>query len=107
MTGMHVRDATHGQPEAQLPEPLLAALRGDGRVLELAAGEVLFHEGDASDAMYLLLSGRLKVYAHNDSGREVVYNELSPGELLGEMLLDGGLRSASVQALEHRVPRDR
>ncbi len=66
----------------------------------LAAGEVLFREGDASDAMYLLLSGRLKVYAANDGGREVVYNEVVPGELLGEMLLDGGLRSASVQALQ-------
>lgn len=85
--------------ETQLPDDLLAALSGDRHVRQLAAGDVLFREGDASDAMYLLLSGRLKVYASNDSGREVVYNELVPGELLGEMLLDGGLRSASVQAL--------
>ena len=83
-----------------LAQVLLAALSGDGRVRSLAPGEVLFHEGDASDAMYLLLSGRLKVYACNDSGREVVYNVLERGQLLGEMLLDGGQRSASVRALE-------
>lgn len=94
------RDASGAHVESQLPDSLLAALSGDRRVRQLAAGDVLFHEGDAADAMYLLLSGRLKVYASNDGGREVVYNELVPGELLGEMLLDGGLRSASVQALQ-------
>lgn len=83
-----------------LPSSLRDALSREGRVRHLAAGEVLFHEGDSSDAMYLLLSGRLKVYARNDSGREVVYNEIGAGQLLGEMLLDGGQRSASVQALE-------
>ena len=62
--------AAKGDPT--LPHELLAALSGDGRVRKLAAGKLLFHEGDASDAMYLLLSGRLKVYACNDSGREVV-----------------------------------
>lgn len=86
--------------EPVLPPSLLAALSVEGRVRHLAAGDVLFHEGDSSDAMYLLLSGRLKVYASNDDGREVVYNELAAGQLLGEMLLDGGQRSASVQALE-------
>ncbi len=90
--------AVDGDPP--IPQSLLAALSGDRHVRTLAAGEVLFHEGDTSDAMYLLLSGRLKVYACNDSGREVVYNVLEPGQLLGEMLLDGGQRSASVQALE-------
>lgn len=78
----------------------MTALSADGRVRQLDTGDVLFHEGDEADAMYLLLTGRLKVYASNESAREVVYNELAPGELFGEMLLDGGLRSASVRALE-------
>lgn len=92
--------APFADADPPLPQALLAALAGDGRVRTLAAGEVLFHEGDASDAMYLLLSGRLKVYACNHGGREVVFNVVEPGQLLGEMLLDGGHRSASVQALE-------
>lgn len=92
------RNGANGEP--LLPPSLLAALSVEGRVRHLGAGDVLFHEGDPSDAMYLLLSGRLKVYACGDGGREVVYNELGPGELLGEMLLDGGQRSASVQAME-------
>ena len=64
-----------------------------------AVGEVLFHEGDASDGLYLLLSGQLKVYASNANGREHVYNVLGPDELLGELSLDGGPRSASVKAM--------
>lgn len=100
MATVQRRDAGNGQAEPQLTDALLATLSSDRRVRQLATGDVLFHEGDASDAMFLLLAGRLKVYASNDSGREVVYNELVPGELLGEMLLDGGLRSASVKALQ-------
>lgn len=100
MVSARVHDSTAGQAESPLSGTLLSALSADGRVRQLDAGDVLFQEGDAADAMYLLLSGRLKVYASNDSAREVIYNELAPGELLGEMLLDGGQRSASVRALE-------
>lgn len=83
-----------------LPTPVLAAASAVGGLRRLAAGDVLFHEGEASDTVYVLLSGSLKVYSRNQGGREVVYNVLSPGEMLGEMVLDGGPRSASVQALE-------
>lgn len=93
-------EAASERMEPALPQALIDTLSTEGWVLRLATGDVLFQEGDASDAMYLLLSGALKVFSRNDNGREVVYNVLAPGELLGEMLLDGGLRSASVQALE-------
>lgn len=83
-----------------LPTPILDAASAAGGLRRLAAGDVLFHEGEASDTVYVLLSGSLKVYSRNEGGREVVYNVLSPGEMLGEMVLDGGPRSASVQALE-------
>ena len=88
-----------GEGATTFPASVLHAATRHGVSRRFAAGEVLFHEGDASDAMYLLLSGQLKVFARNPSGREVVYNTLQPGELLGEMLLDGGPRSASVEAL--------
>ena len=86
--------------EQPLPAPVMDAATGVGGLRKLAAGDTHFHEGEASDTVYVLLSGRLKVFSRNDSGREVVYNVLSPGEMLGEMVLDGGPRSASVQALE-------
>ncbi len=83
-----------------LPAPVLDAATAVGGLRRLAAGDTLFHEGEASDTVYVLLSGSLKVFSRNENGREVVYNVLSPGEMLGEMVLDGGPRSASVQALE-------
>ncbi len=88
-----------GETTAKIPSSVLAAAARHGVSRMFSAGELLFHEGDASDAMYLLLSGQLKVFARNANGREVVYSVLGPGELLGEMLLDGGPRSASVEAL--------
>lgn len=75
----------------------LLAERGDVR--RVARGDILIQEGDLSDALYILLSGELKVFTRDDRGREVIYNSLEPGEVLGEMFLDGGPRSASVKAM--------
>ena len=81
-----------------LPETL-QQLSSDGDIRHFSKGEVLFQEGDASDALYVLLKGQLKVYSLKGDGREVVYNILEAGEILGELFLDGGPRSASVKAM--------
>lgn len=85
--------------DTRIPPHLLEQLLAAGDSRRYAVGEILFHQGDASDALYVLLSGRLRVYSGNANGREVVYNVLEPGETVGELLLDGGTRSASVQAV--------
>ena len=46
------------------------------------------------------MSGRVKVFASNEAGREVVINFHGPGEYVGEMSLDGEPRSASVVTME-------
>jgi CRP/FNR family cyclic AMP-dependent transcriptional regulator len=46
------------------------------------------------------LAGRVKVYAANAAGKEVILNHHGPGEYFGELSLDGGARSASVMTLE-------
>ena len=85
--------------DTRIPQDLLKRLLSAGDTRRYAVGDILFHQGDASDALYVLLSGRLRVYSGNANGREVVYNMLEPGDTLGELLLDGGTRSASVQAV--------
>lgn len=87
--------ATTGRLSPELVR--LLAERGDVRRLE--RGEILIHEGELSESLFILLSGQLKVFTQNDRGREVIYNTLDSPEMLGEMYLDGGLRSASVQAI--------
>jgi CRP/FNR family cyclic AMP-dependent transcriptional regulator len=58
-------------------------------------------EGDYSDSLYCILSGRVKVFLNDDEGKEVILNVQGPGEYFGELaLLDSGPRSASVMALE-------
>ncbi len=65
----------------------------------LRSGEFLFRQGDAADAAYVVISGRLRVVVKGESGERVI-SELGRGEPVGEMaLLDGGERSATVYAI--------
>lgn len=82
-----------------LADPMLRALASRGVVRRYKKGATLIQEGDSGDAIFIVLDGRVKVYASNDADREIVISELGAGEYVGEMSLDGGPRSASVQAL--------
>lgn len=67
-------------------------------------GRLLIEEGDEAWTLYIVLSGRLRVFsAHPDNGREITFGLYGPGDYVGEMSLDGGLRSASVETLEPTV----
>jgi CRP/FNR family cyclic AMP-dependent transcriptional regulator len=66
----------------------------------LPKNTVLINEGDVGDALYVILSGRVKVFASNEAGREFVIDFHGPGEYVGEMSLDGAPRSASVITVE-------
>jgi CRP/FNR family cyclic AMP-dependent transcriptional regulator len=78
-----------------LPQSLrLLAARGLAR--SYSRGTVLIEEGSQGDCLYLVLSGSLRVYGCDVRGREVTYGIYGAGEYVGEMSLDGGLRSASV-----------
>ncbi|MDC8785666.1 Crp/Fnr family transcriptional regulator [Roseateles koreensis] len=80
---------------ADLPGNLRSlALRGVAR--NYRRGTVLIEEGSQGDAIYLVLSGSLRVYGCDARGREVTYGIYGVGEYVGEMSLDGGPRSASV-----------
>ena len=62
---------------------------------------VIMHEGDPTDALYIVMSGRLKVMMGEADGKEVILGILGPGEFFGEMgLIDDSPRSATVTAIE-------
>ena len=62
---------------------------------------IIVSEGDHSDSLYCILSGRVKVFLNDDEGKEVILNEQVAGDYFGEVaLLDSGPRSASVMTLE-------
>ena len=71
----------------------------------LVRGDVLFHEGDVADSLYLVVSGRVAIAISNPiDQRETVVALMDSGDLFGEMsLLDEGSRSAMARALEPSV----
>jgi len=78
----------------------LRAISATGVVRTFPKHTVLINEGDVGDALYVVLSGRVKVYSSNEAGREFVIDFHGPGEYVGEMTLDGEPRSASVITVE-------
>lgn len=83
-----------------IPKALLAEIATHGGTRTFPAHAILINEGDTTDSLYVVLSGRVKVYASSDDGRDVVLGEHGPGEYFGELSFDGGRRSVSVMALE-------
>ncbi len=85
--------------------PLFAGLRRDqlaavGRhavVRNVPRNTVLIRQGDAPEALYMIISGRARVSITGEDGKELVLDSLGPGEYFGELaLIDGEPRSATV-----------
>ena len=89
-----------GDPFAPLQDETLRSIATSGVVRTFARNTVLINEGDVGDALYVILSGRVKVFSSNEAGREFVIDFHGPGEYIGEMTLDGAPRSASVMTVE-------
>jgi CRP/FNR family transcriptional regulator len=88
--------------------PLLSGLEREEleRIAQVAIprsfpkGARVFHEGDTSDACYVIRAGEVRVTREHPDGRAIALATLGPGELVGELaMIDGGVRSASVEAL--------
>ena len=89
--------------------PLLSVLSDDELALlarvvarkSYARGSQILGAGDPTDSLYILISGRIKVFMSDLDGKEVILAILEPNEFVGEMgLIDNSPRSASVVALE-------
>ena len=75
----------------------------DAKTIQLSAGEYLFKEGEISDSIYVLKSGKLKV-VKEDNGEVFDLAELEGLQLIGEMaFLDKRPRSATVKAMDDSV----
>ncbi len=83
-----------------LPQPLLDKIGAVATVRTFPKRAIIVTEGDDTDSLYVMLSGKARVFVADDKGREVQLNQLGAGEYFGEVTLDGGPRSASVMAVE-------
>jgi len=79
----------------------LALVAAHGVKRSYLKGTIVLSEGDESDCLYLINEGRVKIYASDDQGKEVILSLEGPGEYFGELaLIDQKPRSASVLTLE-------
>ncbi len=66
-----------------------------------ARDTALFHQGDESSSVLVLLSGWVKVVSMTPDGRQVIVALRGPGELVGELAaIDGSTRFGTVSTLE-------
>lgn len=86
---------------SSFPEDQLRLLAGVVTRRSAPRSTTVIAAGDATDSLYIVLSGRLKVMMSDADGKEVILSILGSGEFFGEMgLIDDAPRSASVVAIE-------
>ncbi|MDH5326629.1 MAG: Crp/Fnr family transcriptional regulator [Gammaproteobacteria bacterium] len=84
-----------------LPEADRNAIAELATIRSFPRNTIIISEGDDSDSMYVVLSGKVKVYLSDDEGKEIIINILKDGDYFGELaLLDESPRSASVMTQE-------
>ena len=88
------------EPRSEISNDLLAELAQLGETRAWEPGATVVTEGDLADCLYLIHDGELRVFVAGDSGRVVELNTLSAGEMFGELMLRGELRSATVQVTQ-------
>lgn len=108
-----VHGGHEGIPPATTPRPIERTLHRDDidpmldelDVQPLARGETLFQQGDPSDCLYIVISGRLAVLMRFSDGQEPrKVAELGRGETVGEMgLVTFEPRSATLTATRDSV----
>jgi CRP/FNR family cyclic AMP-dependent transcriptional regulator len=86
---------------SELSPENLELIANHGVVRQFPKNTVLITEGDDSDSLYVIHSGKVKVYLSDESGKEFILNIHGPGEYFGELaMIDNSPRSASVITLE-------
>jgi CRP/FNR family transcriptional regulator, cyclic AMP receptor protein len=78
----------------------LKSLVAYGALRTFPKNTFIITEGDQNDQVYVVVSGKLKVFLADSSGKEINVDTLGPNDYFGEMALDGKPRSASVVTLE-------
>ena len=94
----------HWSPLASLDDAEREAVLGAARRRSFAKGEIVFHEGDRSDSVHLVVSGHFAVMVSTPDGDLATLNVLGPGDWFGELSMLGehepSPRSATIASLD-------
>jgi CRP/FNR family cyclic AMP-dependent transcriptional regulator len=79
----------------------LETLSGTSTSRSFPKNTVVIHENDPADSLFIIESGKVKVYCSDKNGKEFIMNTQGEGDYFGELaLLDDSTRSASVRTVE-------
>lgn len=96
-----MRDSERFEREvAKLADPVVRTMAAHGKWLRSPANSVIMNEGHEGDQIYIILSGRVKVFSSHDNGREVSIATYEAGHYIGELSIETGVRTANVMTLE-------
>src|SRR6187549_3016172 len=85
----------------QLSDRELDVIRAVSSEKTYQKNAVVLTEGETGDSLYMIQSGKVKVFIGDEEGREIILKILGPGAFFGEMsMIDKQPRSASVTTLE-------
>jgi CRP/FNR family transcriptional regulator, cyclic AMP receptor protein len=85
---------------AGVQEDALRPLAEKALIRAFPKNTIIVHEGDLTQSLYIILSGKVRVFLGDDSGKELIVDIKGPGQYFGEMALDEKPRSASVMTTE-------
>ncbi|MCC7164077.1 MAG: Crp/Fnr family transcriptional regulator [Anaerolineae bacterium] len=96
---------------ADLDDAALRVLARVAQIKSIPRQTYLFYQDDPGDAAFVVRLGKIAILLATPDGRELVINELGPGECFGELaLLTDAPRTASALARQDseiiRLPRD-
>ena len=85
----------------ELPQARLEQLARTCKWQDYAAGEQILTYQDSSTEVFFLAAGKVRVIIYSPEGKAVVFTDLSPGAMFGEIAaIDRGMRSAGVEGIE-------
>jgi CRP-like cAMP-binding protein len=85
-------------------QPILERLAALSVTKQLERRETLLSRGDEGDALYVVVEGLVRIWVGSDSGKELTFSMMEPGDVFGEIaLLDGLPRTANATAQEDTV----
>lgn len=85
---------------SHLPDEMFPELAGMGQEVALEAGAIIHRQGDISNTMYVILTGKVRVYKLDDADNEIQLGLLEAEEFFGELsILDNKPHSATVECV--------
>jgi CRP/FNR family cyclic AMP-dependent transcriptional regulator len=107
-SALHYHPATHkeapmpnGVSSAFDPQVFLTKVGTGKEILRVDNGQNVFEQGDAADAVFYILEGKIKITVMSEHGKEAVVGILQPGQFFGEGSMNGHkLRISTATAME-------